>query len=280
MDSAAIREFLMTRRARVRPVEVGIADSGRRRVAGLRREEVAMLAGVSVEYYVQIERGKVKGVSDDMLRAIARTLLLDDTETAHLFDLFRAATVPGRARLTIPQPRVPSGIRLLIDAMPGVPAIVQTHRLDAVAANTLGRALFAPVFEDPAPNLARFVFLDERAADLYADWTDAADTAAAMLRVAAGRHPEDRLLSGLVGELSTRSPEFARRWARHDVRLHQRGVKRLDHPLVGSLELMYEGLGIATADDLTIGTYVAEPGTPSRERLDLLTAWVAAPATG
>ncbi|QZY51772.1 helix-turn-helix domain-containing protein [Leucobacter tenebrionis] len=274
--AAAIRDFLMTRRANVTPEQVGLPSAGRRRVAGLRREEVAMLAGVSVEYYVQIERGRLAGVSDDVLGAIARALLLDDVETSHLFDLAHAARDRASQRPRARAAQLPQGVRLLIDAMTGVPAMVQNSRLDILATNALGAAVFAPVLEAEAPNMARFVFFDARAPEFFTAWESIADDAAAMLRVHAGKNPYDRSLSDLVGELSTRSEHFAQRWAKHNVRAHHRGVKAIAHPTAGELTLGYESMQIPGRDELTLLSYLPEPGSPSAERLALLASWVTA----
>lgn len=276
-----LREFLMTRRAKVTPEQAGIIAGGRRRVSGLRREEVARLAGVSTEYYVQIERGRVSGVSDEVLHAIATALQLDDTETTHLFDLARAAgkrAGPGR---TVRQP-VPEGVQALIDTMVNAPAIVQNGHLDVVAANALGRALYGVVYERTPhpPNLARFIFLDDRAEEVFPDWKKAADDAVALLHVEAARAPYSKAVTGLIGDLATRSEAFRTRWAAHDVKAHQRGTKLFRHPVVGELTLRFEGLQVASAPGLTLIGYTAEPGSPSAEALQLLSSWTASEAPG
>ncbi|MYW97903.1 helix-turn-helix transcriptional regulator [Amycolatopsis rubida] len=276
-----LREFLMTRRAKITPEQAGIIAGGRRRVSGLRREEVARLAGVSTEYYVQIERGRVSGVSDEVLHAIATALHLDDTETTHLFDLTRAAgkrAGPGR---TVRQP-VPDGVQALIDTMVNAPAIVQNGHLDVVAANALGRTLYAGVYERTPhpPNLARFIFLDERAEEVFPDWKKAADDAVALLHVEAARAPYSKAVTGLIGDLATRSEAFRTRWAAHDVKAHRRGTKLFRHPVVGELTLRFEGLQVASAPGLTLIGYTAEPGSPSAEALQLLSSWTASEAPG
>src|SRR4051794_40578580 len=273
MDARSeIREFLTSRRGRLKAADVGLPDYGPRRVPGLRREEVAVLAGVSVPYYTRLERGAVAGVSDSVLDALARALRLDDAERAHLFDLARAVqplAPPPRRRPS--KHRIRPSVQMILDALTGVPAILSNDRQDFLAANALARALFADLFDgQERPNSARFIFLDHRARDLYPEWDAVARDVVGALRSAAGRSPDDRALTDLVGELSTRSEEFRQLWARHDVRYHSSGVKRLHHPHVGDMELRYEGLDVASDSDLTIYAYTAEPGTRSAEALSLL----------
>jgi transcriptional regulator with XRE-family HTH domain len=278
-----IAEFLTSRRARVTPEQVGLPSYGPRRVKGLRREEVASLAGVSVEYYKRLERGNATGVSDGVLRALASALRLDDAERAHLFDLARAAgptglAAPRRRRAAARQVR-PTVLRI-IESM-SAPAIVRNGHLDYLTANPLGRALYAPVFdsrEQPA-NSARFTFLDPFAQDFYVDWERNAKDLVAHMRSLAGSNPYDKNLSDLVGELSTRSDAFRTWWAAHNVRYHQTGTKRLRHPVVGELELAYEVLDLPADDGVTIATYSAEPGSRSAQALDLLASWAATPAS-
>jgi transcriptional regulator with XRE-family HTH domain len=230
-----IAEFLTSRRANVTPEQVGLPSYGPRRVKGLRREEVASLAGVSVEYYKRLERGNAAGVSDSVLEAPARALRLDDAERTHLHDLTRAAN-PVAPKPRRPSQRVRPVVQRIVDAMT-TPAIVRTSRVDYLSANALGRALYAPVFEsrEQPANSARFTFLDPAAHDFYAEWERTAKDLVAHLRSEAGRNPYDKSLSDLVGELSTRSPEFRTWWAAHNVRYHQAGVKRLHHPMLASL---------------------------------------------
>jgi transcriptional regulator with XRE-family HTH domain len=272
-----IREFLTSRRAKLTPDEVGLTSYGPRRVPGLRREEVAVLAGVSVPYYTRLERGNLSGVSESVLEALARALQLDDAERAHLFDLARAAQprVPKRRRRT--QQRVRPSVQRVIDAMTGAPALVQNGRLDILGANSLGRALFSELYVDPTRpvNHARFVFLSPRAPDFYGDWERVANDTVAILRTEAGRDPYDSALSDLVGELSTRSDEFRTRWAAHNVRIHRTGAKDFHHPVVGDLSLTYEMLDLSADSGLVILTYTAEPGSKSAEALDLLASWTA-----
>jgi transcriptional regulator with XRE-family HTH domain len=272
-----IRAFLTSRRAKLTPDKVDVASYGPRRVPGLRREEVAVLAGVSVPYYTRLERGNLSGVSESVLEALARALQLDEAERAHLFDLARAAqpAAPRRRRRT--QQRVRPSVQRLIDTMTGVPALVQNGRLDVLSANALGRALYSELYVDPVRpvNHARFVFLSPRAPDFYGDWDRAADDTVSILRTEAGRNPYDRDLSDLVGELSTRSEEFRTRWATHNVRIHRTGAKDLHHPDVGDLSLTYEMLDLSADSGLAILTYTAEPGSKSAEALDLLASWTA-----
>jgi transcriptional regulator with XRE-family HTH domain len=274
-----IAEFLTSRRARVTPDQVGLPSYGPRRVKGLRREEVASLAGVSVEYYKRLERGNVAGASDGVLEALAQALRLDDAERAHLFDLARAANPAVPRRRRVAPKRVRPAVMRIVESM-SAPAIVRNAPLDYLTANPLGRALYAPVFdsrEQPA-NSARFTFLDPVAQEFYGDWERSAKDLVAHLRSLAGSNPYDKNLSDLVGELSTRSDAFRTWWAAHNVRYHQTGTKRLHHPVVGTLELSYEVLELPADDGLTIATYSAEPGSRSQEALDLLASWAATPA--
>jgi transcriptional regulator with XRE-family HTH domain len=278
-STSEIAEFLTSRRAKVTPEQVGLPTYGSRRVKGLRREEVASLAGVSLEYYKRLERGNAAGVSDGVLEALARALQLDDAERAHLFDLARAANpvAPKRRRSTTRKVR-PVLLRMLESII--APAIVRNSRVDYLTANHLGSALYAPLFDSrqqPA-NSARFTFLDPAAQDFFVDWERTAKDLVAHLRSEAGRNPYDRDLSDLVGELSTRSPEFRSWWAAHNVRYHRTGTKRLHHPVVGHLELDYEVMELPADAGLTISVYSAEPGSRSQEALDLLASWTAAPA--
>lgn len=276
-----IREFLTTRRARLTPADTGLPDfGGRRRVPGLRREEVALLAGMSTEYYVRLERGNATGVSDSVLDGIARALRLDDAERAHLFALVRAANEgvrPRRERAAQGSPRLRPAVQQMIDAMTTVPVFVQNGRLDAIATNRLGRALFSEMFVDPRRpmNAARFVFLDARAQTFYRDWEGNTRQMVALLRREAGRNPYDRQLSDLVGELSTQSDLFRRLWSAHDVREHRAGPKSVHHPVVGDLDLAYETMELTSERGLQVLVFTAEPGSPTHERLQLLANWAA-----
>ena len=275
-----MRDFLVSRRARITPEQAGLpAYGGNRRVAGLRREEVALLAGVSIDYYTRLERGRAHGASDSVLEGIARALHLDEAERAHLFDLARAAAVPAAPRAPRrPAPQqVRHSVRRILDSMATTPAYVRNARLDILAVNQLGAALFAPVLTSPArpANNARFLFLDPAAREFYLDWERQAQDVVAMLRTEAGRSPHDKGLSNLIGELSTRSENFRTWWAAHNVRFHRTGVKRFHHPVVGDLTLTFEALDLAADSGLRISAYTAEPGTPSDDALKVLASWAA-----
>jgi hypothetical protein len=272
-----IREFLTSRRGRITPDQVGLTAYGPRRVPGLRREEVAVLAGVSVPYYTRLERGNLSGVSEGVLEALARALQLDEAERAHLFDLARAAGPTARTRRRPTKQRVRPSVQHMLDAITGAPAVVVNGRLDILAANALGRALYSELYVDPVRpvNNARFIFLNPRAHDFYGDWERAANDTVAILRSEAGRDPYDRGLSDLVGELSTQSETFRTRWAAHNVRIHQTGVKRVHHPVVGELSLTFEMMELAADPGLSLLTYIAEPGSKSEEALTLLGSWAA-----
>jgi transcriptional regulator with XRE-family HTH domain len=268
-----IREFLTSRRARITPEQAGLTSYGSRRVPGLRREEVAVLAGVSAPYYTRLERGDISGVSESVLEALARALQLDDAERAHLFDLARAAQpTPPRPRRRQAKQRVRPEVQWTLDAITGAAAFVSNDRLDILAENELGRALYSELYAAPARpvNTARFVFLDPRAEASYGDWDRVATESVAILRSAAGRDPYNRDLSDLVGELATQSEAFRTRWAAHNVRFHNTGVKQFNHPDVGELHLSYNRLDLAADPGLTLFTYTAEPGSRSDEALNLL----------
>jgi transcriptional regulator with XRE-family HTH domain len=271
-----VREFLAGRRARLTPQQAGMpAGSRARRVPGLRREEVAALAGVSVDYYTRLERGGLSGASDSVLDAIARALQLDDVERAHLFDLARAARTRAPRRRTTQQVR-PS-VQRILDSMTSTAAFLRNGHLDVLAANPLGRALYAPVFEDTTrlPNLARFVYLDLRSRQFYRNWDGIALDAVGSLRAEAGRYPSDCDLTALIGELSMRSEPFRTRWAGQDVRYYRSGVQPFHHPVVGDLDLAYDVMELPADPGQTIVAYTAEPGSPSQEKLGLLASWAA-----
>lgn len=274
-----IREFLTSRRAKITPDQAGLSAYGtRRRVPGLRREEVAALAGVSVEYYAQLERGAARGVSDDVLHAIAGALQLDDAERTHLFDLARTASARSSRRRPTP-PRVRPSVQRALDTI-GVPALVRNGRLDLLAVNRQGRALYGPVFDSPGPpppNIARFAFLDSNAAGFYADWDDYLGDCVAVLRAEAGRNPHDKDLSDLVGELSTGSDEFRVRWASHNVKLYRTGRKQLRHPVVGEVTIEMEVFELPRDPGQTLVIFTPEPGSPSEEALGVLASSVATP---
>ena len=237
-----------------------------------------MLAGVSVPYYTRLERGDMRGASNGVLEALAQALQLDDAERAHLFDLARAAApTAARPRRRSAKPRIRPEVQWTLDAITGAAAYVSNERLDMLAANALGRALFSELYTSPAQpaNHARFVFLDPQAQTFYADWDRAARETAAILRTAAGRDPYNRELSDLVGELATQSEAFRTHWAAHNVRFHATAVKHLHHPAVGDLSLSFNRLDITADAGLTMFIYAAEPGTRSAEALNLLGSWAA-----
>ncbi|WP_131104666.1 helix-turn-helix transcriptional regulator [Ornithinimicrobium sufpigmenti] len=280
-----VRQFLTTRRARITPDQVGLATTGARRVPGLRRSEVATLAGLSVEYYARLERGQIAGASSSVLEALARALQLDETERAHLYDLARAADgVPTSGR---PRRRSPTkaasrySLQWALEAITDAVAFVRDPHQNLLATNTLGQAFYSPVIGDGGrtPNLARFQFLDPASHDFYPDWDRFAQMCVGIMRAEAGRDPHDRGLQDLVGELSTRSETFRQLWADHDVRTHGAGTKRFHHPVVGELTLVYEELAITAEPGLALLIYTAEPGSPSAERLRLLASWAASKDT-
>ncbi|MCX4097983.1 helix-turn-helix domain-containing protein [Nocardia sp. alder85J] len=276
MDNRSeVREFLRSRRARITPEQADLPRHGtNRRVPGLRREEVALLAGVSIDYYVKLERGNLSGVSDEVLAAIAGALQLDEAEYAHLFDLARAANSRPVPRRRTAATQIRPSLQRFLDAV-GAPAWIRNERMDFVAANERGRALYSDILASPIrpANTARFVFLDPAARAYYPEWEDVAADIVAVLRSYAGRSPHNRALMDLIGELATRSEEFRTRWAAHNVRFHRTGRKRLHHRIVGELELTYEALELPADPGLTLFAYTAEPGTPSDERLRLLAEW-------
>ncbi|MBN8424672.1 helix-turn-helix domain-containing protein [Microbacterium esteraromaticum] len=282
MDNRSeVREFLMSRRAKVSPAQAGLPAGPNRRVDGLRRAEVAILAGVSVEYYAKLERGAIAGASAAVLDAVAGALQLDQTERAHLLDLARAADgIPAsgrhRRRASKPGPLRPS-LQWAVDAVGVGVAFVRNTRQDILATNELGRAFYSPLIGDGGrtPNLARFQFLDPASRDFYPDWDRFAEMCVAIMRAEAGRDPHDKGIQDLVGELSTRSDVFRRLWGAHDVRSHGAGTKRFQHPVVGELTLAYEELAITAEPGNVLMIYTAEPGSPSAERLALLASWSA-----
>ncbi|HWD78134.1 MAG TPA: helix-turn-helix transcriptional regulator [Kribbella sp.] len=275
-NKAEVREFLTSRRAKLTPSEVGLPNVGRRRVPGLRRNEVAMLAGVSIEYYAKLERGAIAGASSAVLEAIAQALRLDDTERAHLLDLARAADgIPtsGRRRRRPATPTTSrASLRWALEAITDGVAFVRNPAQDLLATNALGRVFYSPVIGEGGrtPNLARFQFLDPASRDFYPDWDLFAHMCVAIMRAEAGRDPHDRALQDLVGELSTQSETFRRLWGSHDVRTHGTGTKRFHHPEVGELTLAYEELAVTAEPGLVLLLYTAEPGSPSAEKLQLL----------
>ncbi|MFF3874539.1 helix-turn-helix transcriptional regulator [Streptomyces sp. NPDC001978] len=279
--SIEIREFLQTRRARLTPEQAGVAPhGGTRRVPGLRRAEVAQLAGVSVDYYTRLERGRAQGVSEAVLDAVARALQLDDAERAHLFDLAKPTARTRRRPPSSPQ-RVRPVVYRLLETLEHFPAMVQGRRMDVLAANRLARALYTDF--DALPhrerNMARFVFLDEAARELFADWERTAGDTVAWLRLYAGRHRDDPKLAELIGELSLHSPDFRRLWADHNVLAHSTGTNRYHHPLVGDLALEFEVLQVVDEPEQYLVLYTPEPASPSAETLALLGSWTGTAAT-
>ncbi|GAB3389992.1 helix-turn-helix transcriptional regulator [Humibacter soli] len=273
-----VREFLSSRRARITPEQAGLPIfGGNRRVPGLRREEVALLAGVSVDYYNRLERGNLSGVSETVLNAIADALRLDDAEREHLSDLARTAnaSLASARRSRTPPAAIRPSIQRLLDAVTEAPVVIRNQYFDYVAANRLGRALYAPVFASSKPNSARFAFLDPAAHDFYREWETTARELVATMRGAAGRNPYDKALSDLVGELSTRSDAFRTWWGAHDVRYHRSGIKKIHHPVVGDLDLVYEALEFPGDPGMSFNTYTAEPNTPSADALRVLASWAA-----
>lgn len=285
-NKAEVKEFLTTRRAKVTPAEVGLPAGTNRRVPGLRRSEVATLAGVSVEYYTKLERGAVAGASPEVLESLARALRLDDAERAHLFDLAHAASPVARppkkrdGRTWVPS----SGLQWALDAVTAGPAFVRNGRMDLLATNTLARAFYTELYDMPGrpagpPNIARHAFLDDRALNFYPDWDAFADITVAILRTEAARDPRNASLHDLIGELCTRSDEFRTRWGAHDVRHHGSGFKSFNHPVVGEMTLAYEGMQMEEERGLTWTIYAAEPGSPSADAMRLLASWAASEPT-
>lgn len=280
MDNRAeVREFLTTRRAKITPEEVGLPSGTNRRVAGLRRSEVAALAGVSIEYYTRLERGGISSASPEVLDALARALLLDDAERAYLFDLAHAASPVARP----PKRRSPKcwtphrSLQWVLDGITAGPAFVRNGRMDILATNVLARAFYSDVFDMPGqpPNIARFTFLDERAHQFYPDWDAFAEVTVAILRTEAGRDPHNKELHDLIGELGTRSDDFRRLWGRHNVRHHGAGFKTFHHCIVGEMTLAYEGMNLEAEPGLCLTVYVAEPGSPAADRMRVLASWAA-----
>lgn len=271
---AEVMDFLRTRRDRITPEQAGIIGGGRRRVLGLRREEVASLTGISVEYYSRMERGDLKGVSLDVLESLARALQLNEAEIDHLADLAKAATpVPLRHRHDKPaeQAAEPT-LQRFLDTVTGAPMWVRDRRLDFVTTNPLGRALYAPLFEDPDSqgNTARFTFFNPASHIFFPDWEDNASNIVATLRTYSGQNPNDQKLADLIDELMTRSDAFRHRWAKHDMRHHRAGVKRIHHPVVGDLALSFQAMELPMNPDWFIFAFTAEPNSPDEQRLQLL----------
>jgi transcriptional regulator with XRE-family HTH domain len=272
-----VRDFLVSRRARVTPEQAGLSSyGGNRRVPGLRREEVAMLAGLSVDYYGRLERGHLSRASDSVLEAVARALRLDDAERQHLFELARhAESTSASRRRPKPGPGPRQAVTSILTSLT-IPAYVRTSRMDIIAANELCQAMYGGALDDERLplNLARYLFLDPHSRGFFLDWDHVADDLVASLRVQVGRDPRDKGLSDLVGELSTRSDEFVARWARQDVRLHRTSRKRLHNQVLGDIELTGNALELP-GEDLTLIAYTADVGSEAEEQLQLLAAWTA-----
>lgn len=275
----AVSAFLRSRRDKITPEQAGLPTYGQRRVPGLRRAEVATLAGVSVEYYTRLERGNLRGASDSVLDALARALRLDATERMYLYDLARAAGAPPDASADQREvrPVVRPSVARIVDAMAELPAFVMNNRLDALATNPLGRALYSDMYADPTSeaNVARFAFFNPAARRFYVDWEHMARFAVGALRVEAGRNPNDRELTNLIGRLSTGSDAFRAMWASHDVHVFRRSTKRLNHPLVGDLELDQETMGLPDESGLSVVVYSAPAGSAAEDALKLLASWSA-----
>jgi transcriptional regulator with XRE-family HTH domain len=275
-NSKDVREFLLSRRSRITPAQAGLPNyGGTRRVAGLKREEVAMLTGVSTEYYARLERGNLRGVSESVLECLADALQLEEAERAHLFDLAKAAAGPSRTAGTRRmRTEIRPSVQRILDGMTGTPAFVRNTRMDLLAANNVGFALFTDIISpDRLPlNLARFMFLDPRARDFFVEWVTLADDVAAALRTEVGRNPRDRALNSLIGDLATGSTEFSARWARHNVRFHRTATKTLHNALVGDIELTADTLELPGEGQVLLA-YTAEPGSRAQEQLDFLTSW-------
>jgi transcriptional regulator with XRE-family HTH domain len=277
-NRAEVKAFLSSRRAKITPEQAGMTSYNRnRRVPGLRRSEVADLAGVSVEYYAQLERGDLAGASDSVLEALARALQLDEAEQLHLAALARAAGPRSRTRRKPSAQQVRPSVARVLELMSGMPAFVTNGRGDVIAANPLARALYAPMFDDAArpANHARFAFLNPRAREFWRDWERIATTTVAMLRAEAGRDPYDKALTDLVGELCTRSEDFRSRWAAHDVRLHNTGIKQFRHPVVGELDLDFETMELTADPGLSMTLLSAPAGSAADDALRVLASWAA-----
>jgi transcriptional regulator with XRE-family HTH domain len=273
-----VKAFLSSRRAKITPERAGLTSYNRnRRVPGLRRSEVADLAGVSVEYYAQLERGNLAGASDSVLDALARALHLDEAEQQHLAALARAAGPGTPTRRKPPAQQIRPSVARVLELMTELPAFIGNGRGDVLAANPLAQALYAPMFDDPTrpANHARFAFLNPRARDFWRDWERIATVTVAMLRTEAGRDPYDRELTDLVGELCTRSEDFRTRWANHDVRLHSTGIKQFRHPVIGDVDLNFETMQLAADPGLTMTLLSAPAGSAADDALRLLASWAA-----
>lgn len=276
-NATVLAEFLRSRRAALTPEQVGLVRHGRRRVAGLRREELAQLAGISVAYYTRLEQGQSTGASDSIIDALARALRLGDDERAHLYALARPQ--PAKRRRLPATERASVGAVQLLEAMPEVPALVLGRRNDVLAWNRLGHALLAGHIDFDAvsrpaqrPNVTRMLFLDPHTRELYRDWDEQAALNVASLRFISAQYPDDRLLAELIGELCVKSDEFAALWARHRVVRCSTGIKRIHHPEVGDLDLRYEMLHLSDGHGHRLLAHTAARGSSSEAALRLLRA--------
>ena len=273
-------EFLRSCRGRMTPADAGMPVGARRRVPGLRREELAQLSGVSIDYSTRLEQGRSRTASPEVLESLATALRLDDAEYAHLFDLAHQRPVRPRDGGRVPRQAVSEAVRRLLATLDAAycPAFILGRRTDVVAANPLAGALIADFDARPAHerNQARFLFLDPAARELYADWDAAAADTAAMLRMDAGRYPDDRELARLLAELTARSPLFRKYWAQQRVHERTDGAKGYRHPVVGDLTVHYQALAVAGETDQTLFIYTTEPGSASDTALRLLAAWSSA----
>jgi transcriptional regulator with XRE-family HTH domain len=274
-----IREFLSSRRSRISPEQAGLpAYGGNRRIRGLRREEVAMLAGVSVDYYTRMERGSLAGASEGVLDALASALQLDEAERDHLLALARESGARGGRRRRRAPHTVRPALQQVLDAITDAPAWIRNGRHDVLAMNQLARALYAPILADPRrpANTTRWIYLfPEAAEEFFVDYDQITRDAAAMLRLEASHNPHDEQLVALIGELSTRSELFRQRWASQDVRFHRSGRKRLRHPVVGQLDLDFEAMDLPAEPGLRLNIYTASAGSPAADGLKLLASWAA-----
>lgn len=277
-----LREFLTTRRARITPEQARLpVYGGNRRVEGLRREEVAMLAGMSVDYYTKLERGTIGSVSESVLDAVARALQLTQAERDHLFHLAGTASTLRPGRRPAPRRIVRQSVQRVVDSIGDAPAFVGTSSRDLIAANDLGRAVFAPLYdgaENGEPNTARFLFLDPAAREFFLEWSKTAADSVANIRTALGIDPHDPALNALVDELNRDSADFRALWRSHDVRYHDSGFKDLRHPIVGDLHLTFEVMALPADPGQSLIVYGAEPASATAEALGILASWAADPA--
>jgi transcriptional regulator with XRE-family HTH domain len=258
--------FLRARRELLKPADVGLPDRERRRVEGLRREEVAMLAGISTEYYLRLEQGRDHQPSEQVIEGLARALQLDDDATGYMRDLARPA--PRRTRRSVPE-RFDPAVQALIDSWSLTPAFVINRNMRVLASNRMARALSR--FFTPGENMLRATFLEPELRMLYRDWDKFTTRIVPFLRATLGADPPDRELVELIGELSLASKRFATLWARHDVKHRSTGPAAFYHPQLGALDLHYTILHLSEQRQMIV-TYHADPGSPSEDSLRLLTS--------